>query len=441
MSEFKVSAREFRPQKFSDVISQKFTTDTLKNAIKSGKIAHAYLFCGPRGTGKTTLARIFAKALNCLNRKDGEWEPCNKCESCIEITAGGHPDIFELDAASNRGIDDVRAIQDAAKFYPLKGKYKFFIVDEVHMLTIQAFNALLKILEEPPAYLIFILATTNPEKIPQTITSRCQRFILSRFKIDEIIQSLKHVAKERKVKIDDESLFNIARLGDGALRDALGVFDMAISFCGDNIKYSELKEFLNLPDKDVYFKLSDYIVQADSKSLINYFNELINKGFDMQTFYTGLTEHFRNILIIKTSGNPDLLDETDLLKKNYQSHSEKFSIEQVLRLLKILFESEQRFKFSYNQKIFLESLLIELCRINEEVLDVNKLLGELTEMKKKTLKANSSGSVTKFSESSQLKDQAQQSNQHQTPSEPVQEDVLLKKLKDLFDVVEYKSIN
>lgn len=441
MSEFKVSAREFRPQKFSDVISQKFTTDTLKNAIKSGKIAHAYLFCGPRGTGKTTLARIFAKALNCLNRKDGEWEPCNKCESCIEITAGGHPDIFELDAASNRGIDDVRAIQDAAKFYPLKGKYKFFIVDEVHMLTIQAFNALLKILEEPPPYLIFILATTNPEKIPQTITSRCQRFILSRFKIDEIIQSLKHVAKERKVKIDDESLFNIARLGDGALRDALGVFDMAISFCGDSIKYSELKEFLNLPDKDVYFKLSDYIIQTDSKSLINYFNELINKGFDMQTFYTGLTEHFRNILIIKTSGNPDLLDETDLLKKNYQSHSEKFSTEQVLRLLKILFESEQRFKFSYNQKIFLEALLIELCRINEEVLDVNKLLGELTEMKKKTLKASSSGNVTKLSENSQPKEQVQQSNQHETPNEPAQEDVLLKKLKDLFDVVEYKSIN
>jgi DNA polymerase-3 subunit gamma/tau len=441
MSDFKVSAREFRPQKFSEVISQDFATKTLKNAIISNKIAHAYLFCGPRGTGKTTLARIFAKALNCQKRKEGEWEPCNKCESCIEITAGGHPDIFELDAASNRGIDDVRAIQDAAKFYPLKGKYKFFIVDEVHMLTIQAFNALLKILEEPPAYLIFILATTNPEKIPQTITSRCQRFILSRFKIDEIIQSLKHVAKERKVKVDDESLFNIARLGDGALRDALGVFDMAISFCGENIKYTELKEFLNLPDKDVYFKLSDYINKADSKSLVDYFNELISKGFDMQTFYTGLTEHFRNILILKSSGNIDLLDETDLIKKNYQSHSENFTTEQVLRLMKILFESEQRFKYSYNQKIFLEALLIELCRVNEEVVDVSKLLEGLNEIKKKTLKANNSGSVMKFSENSAPKEQVQQSNQQETPNQPPQEDVLLKKLKDLFDVVEYKSIN
>lgn len=355
----------------------------MKNAILSKKIAHSYLLSGPRGVGKTTIARIFAKAMNCTDLKDGE--PCNVCNSCVEITNGNHPDVFELDAASNRGIDDVRAVQDAAKFFPIKGKYKFFIVDEVHMLTTQAFNALLKILEEPPEYLIFILATTNPEKIPATIVSRCQRFPLQRIKIKEISDKIKEIAKEEKVKIDDESVFLIAKLGDGALRDAEGVFDMAVSFCGDNIKYSELKSFLNIPDKDIYFDMSEFIQNGDVKSILIYFNDLEEKGFDMQTFFNGITEHIRDLLIVKSTSNPELLDESDSFREKYLTASKSFSTDQLQRLLKILFESESRFRYSANQKILLETILAELCTVNRDVQDLSELISEISSLKKKSL--------------------------------------------------------
>lgn len=377
---YQVSARKYRPQRFEEVSSQEFVTETLRNAIVTDKIAHAYILSGPRGVGKTTIARIFAKALNCKNLKNGE--PCNECDSCIEITKGTHPDVFELDAASNRGIDDVRAIQDAAKFYPIKGKKKFFIVDEVHMLTGAAFNAMLKILEEPPEYLVFILATTNPEKVPQTILSRCQRFVLKRIKIEEIIESIKAIAKEEKIKVDDESLFLIAKLGDGALRDAQGIFDMAVSFCGDNIKFDELNKFLNLPDKETFFKISDFIQEGNSKEIILYFNSLIDQGFDLQTFYNGLLEHLRNLLIIISTKNIELLNESDVIRNRYMQSAEKYTEGQVLRLLKILFESEGRFKFSGNQKLLMESMLIELCRVNSEVKDLSEMIAVVNSLKK-----------------------------------------------------------
>jgi len=394
MTDYRVSALKYRPQIFSEVVSQEFVTKTLRNAKLNNKIAHSYLLSGPRGVGKTTIARIFAKSLNCVNSAEGE--PCNVCESCKEITKGIHPDIFELDAASNRGIDDVRAIQDAAKFYPIRAKYKFFIVDEVHMLTLQAFNALLKILEEPPEYLIFILATTNPEKIPQTIISRCQRFVLHKLKVNDIKLKIIEIAKDQKIKIDDDSLFMISKLGDGALRDALGIFDMAVSYFGNNINSESLKELLNLPDKEIYFKISQTIKNSDTKELLTQFYDLINQGFDLQTYFNGLIEHFRNILIVKSSGNKDLLDETDNIKKQYIEQSNEFTEGQVLRLLKILFESETRFKFSNNQNILLETILIELCRVNREVADISEIIDNMENLKKKTI--NIKGSKSEQSE-------------------------------------------
>lgn len=421
MAEYKVSALKYRPQTYGDVCSQEFVTQTLKNAKLTRKIAHSYLLSGPRGVGKTTIARIFAKALNCPNSKDGE--PCNKCESCLEITKSVHPDVFELDAASNRGIDDVRAIQDAAKYAPLKAKYKFFIVDEVHMLTLQAFNAMLKILEEPPEYLIFILATTNPEKIPQTILSRCQRFALHKLKIKEISDRLKMIADVEKIKIDEESLFLIAKLGDGALRDALGIFDMAISFCGNKIKYDELKNFLNLPDKEIYFNVSGYIKNENPKELLNYINFLQDQGFDLQTFYSGLTEHFRNILVIKTTGKPDLLDESDFIKKKYVEEAANFTLEQALRILKIIFDNETRYKYSSNQKILLESMLIEICRINKEIVDLAELIAGLEALKKK---------------SPDLGRMPIRINTANTEDKPKTESEIEKHLKELFDAEEFK---
>ncbi|MBS1518116.1 MAG: DNA polymerase III subunit gamma/tau [Bacteroidetes bacterium] len=479
MSNYKVSARKYRPQSFSEVTSQEFVTQTMKNAIISGKTAHSYLLSGPRGVGKTTIARIYAKAMNCTNLKNGE--PCNKCNSCEEITNGVHPDVFELDAASNRGIDDVRAIQDAAKFFPIKGKYKFFIVDEVHMLTQQAFNALLKILEEPPPYLIFILATTNPEKIPATIVSRCQRFPLQRIRINEISDKVREIAKEEKIKIDDESVFLIAKLGDGALRDALGVFDMAVSFCGENIKYNELKSFLNIPDKEIYFNFSEFIRNGDIKSILTYFNELEEKGFDMQTFFNGITEHLRDLLIVKSTSNPELLDESDSFREKYSSEAENFTTDQLQRLLKVMFETENRFRYSSNQKILLESILAELCTINRDVHDLSEIISDLTSLKKKSLTEESGEELNtektedeipvSGSHSSDTPEQEAKSTAAEIKSDkkirskkngkeslsdksgygdpdygdlksdkkPSKETEIIEKLKELFDVEEYKK--
>ncbi len=379
--DYKVTARKWRPRVFADVSSQEFITRTLKNAIKNNRISHSYLFSGPRGVGKTTVARILAKTLNCLNlQADGN--PCNVCESCKEIDNDNrnHPDVFEIDGASNRNIDDIRELKEKVKYGPIRSKYKIFIIDEVHMLTGASFNALLKTLEEPPAYVIFIFATTDANKVPLTILGRCQKYDFKRLTIDEIIDRIKHIAKEEKIKIDEESLFFIAKKGDGSMRDAQGLFDMAAAYCDNNITYEKLKLFFNLAEADVYFNITDKIKAKDAESLLKYFDDVVARGYDLQSFLDGLTEHYRNLLIAVSTNSADLIVESESIKQKYIENTSVFSQIEVVNSLKLLLQAEYTFKYSSNQRTLLEALLIELIKFTDTK-DIKHVLDELKSLK------------------------------------------------------------
>lgn len=380
-SGYRVTARKWRPKNFEEVTSQEFITKTLKNAIKNNRISHAYLFSGPRGVGKTTVARILAKSLNCLNPKtDGT--PCDVCESCKEINNDNrnHPDVFEIDGASNRNIEDVRELKEKVKYGPIRSKYKIFIIDEVHMLTGASFNALLKTLEEPPPYVVFIFATTSPEKVPLTILGRCQKFDFKRHTIEEIKARIKFIAENEKIKIDDESLFFIAKKGDGSMRDAQGLFDMSASFCDNEITFEKLKSFFNLAESDVYFTITDLIKAKDGNGLLNYFNGLMNKGYDMQSFLDGLTEHFRNLLVASSTNSVDLIVESDSVKSKYSGFINKFSEIEIINSLKLILQTEYTFKYSSNQRTLIEALLIELIKFTGTK-DISQIMEELRQIK------------------------------------------------------------
>lgn len=379
--EYKVTARKYRPQTFEDVSSQEFITRTLKNAIIHNRISHAYLFCGPRGVGKTTCARLLAKSLNCKNRKpDGN--PCNNCDSCKEISNDNrnHPDVFEIDGASNRNIEDVRELKEKVKYGPIRSKYKIFIIDEVHMLTGASFNALLKTLEEPPAYIVFIFATTSAEKVPLTILGRCQRFDFKRLTIDEIKTRIKIIAEEEKVKVDDESLFFIAKKGDGSMRDSQGLFDMASAYCENDISFEKLKEFFNLTESDVYFNITGFIKAKDSGGVYNYFAELMNKGYELQFFLDGLAEHYRNLMIARSTNSSELIMEAENVKEKYLSEKEKFSEIELMNSMKLILQTESIFKYSSNQRILIEALLLELIKFTDTK-ELSNLIKELRENK------------------------------------------------------------
>ena len=321
-SSYIVSARKYRPMSFDTVIGQHALTTTLKNAIASGRLAHAYLFCGPRGVGKTTCARIFAKTINCMSPLPSG-EPCNECESCKAFNEQRSFNIHELDAASNNSVEDIRSLIEQVKIPPQVGKYKVFIIDEVHMLSQQAFNAFLKTLEEPPRHAIFILATTEKQKILPTILSRCQIYDFNRMDIADIVKHLKNIAEKEHIEVEDEALNIIAQKADGGMRDALSIFDQVSSFSNGHITYKKVIEDLNVLDYEYYFKLTDLFLAGDIPMSLLTFNEITEKGFDGQSFIGGLAEHFRNLLVSRDAVTLPLLEVADNIKQRYNEQAKR----------------------------------------------------------------------------------------------------------------------
>ncbi|MGB5848342.1 MAG: DNA polymerase III subunit gamma/tau [Ignavibacteriaceae bacterium] len=369
-----VTARKWRPQLFEDVVGQEHITETLKNAIKNNRIAHAYLFTGPRGVGKTTTARIFAKAINCENPAIAE--PCNKCNMCLDIQNLQSMDIIEIDGASNRGIDEIRTLRESVKYAPTRGKYKIYIIDEVHMLTKESFNAFLKTLEEPPENTIFVFATTDVHKVPLTIISRCQRFDFRRIQMDTIKETLAKIAKAEKIKIDDKTLTIIAKKADGALRDAESYFDQIVSFCGDDINSEIVAKMLNLIGDEVYFKISDSILNKEFKTVFEVTNIIYENGWDFIDFINGLVEHFRNIMTIILTENTLLIETADIYKDRYLNYLGQFSKGDLLRTMNYLNKIQQELRFSQNQKLKIEIALTHLIGL-EKSQTMTELISQL----------------------------------------------------------------
>lgn len=366
MSEFIVSARKYRPTTFSSVIGQPVITTTLKSAIARNQLAHAYLFCGPRGVGKTTCARIFAKTINCLSpTKDGE--ACNECSSCQQFNSGRSLNIRELDAASNNSVDDIRELIEQVQLAPIDSRYKVFIIDEVHMLSQAAFNAFLKTLEEPPSYAIFILATTEKHKILPTILSRCQVFDFNRIRVDDTIAFLKEIATKEGVTFDDESLNVIAMKADGAMRDALSTFDQVVSYSEGKIEYQKTTEVLNLLDVNYFFRITEAIGLGDYGIALQVFDEIVAKGFDMGQFLDGLQTHLRNLLLATDLQTAKMLDVGETFAGIYMQKAAAANPALLTRALMITTDAQANFRTSANQRLHIEVLLITLCKLKESV--------------------------------------------------------------------------
>ncbi len=360
---YQVTARKWRPQKFEDVVGQEHITATLKNAIKTNRIAHAYIFTGPRGVGKTTTARILAKALNCENPHNAE--PCNECAMCKTINDSQTMDIIEIDGASNRGIDEIRTLRESVKYAPTRGKYKIYIIDEVHMLTKESFNAFLKTLEEPPAHTIFVFATTDIHKVPLTIISRCQRFDFRRIQLDTIKKTLSEIAKAENISIDDKTLTLISKKADGALRDAQSLFDQVISFCGDKIDSETVSKMLNLIDDDLFFTISDAILQKDFNVVFQTTDKIYQNGWDFIDFTDGLLEHFRNILTVILTERTELVETAEVYRTKYANYIQTFSKGDLLRILNYLSKLQQELRYSNNQKLKIEIALTNLVGLEK----------------------------------------------------------------------------
>lgn len=364
MEEYIVSARKYRPLTFDSVVGQTSLTTTLKNAVKSGKLAHAYLFCGPRGVGKTTCARIFAKAINCQNpTSDGE--ACNECESCKAFNEQRSYNIFELDAASNNSVEHIKSLMEQTRIPPQVGRYKVFIIDEVHMLSTAAFNAFLKTLEEPPAHVIFILATTEKHKILPTILSRCQIYDFERMTINGTINHLKYVANKEGITFEEQALAVIAEKADGGMRDALSIFDQAASFCQGNITYAKVIEDLNVLDLENYFKIVDYSLKNKVSDIMLLLNSVINKGFDGGLLIGGLAKHVRNVLMAKDEATLPLLEVSDEMKARYKAQAAACPTQFLYKALKLMNKCDINYRQSGNKRLLVELTLIEVAQITQ----------------------------------------------------------------------------
>ncbi len=376
MENFIVSARKYRPATFISVVGQNHITSTLRNAISRGQLAHAYLFCGPRGVGKTTCARIFAKAINCMN-PGPDSEACGGCESCRSFDEGRSFNIHELDAASNNSVDDIRNLTDQVRIPPQIGRYSVYIIDEVHMLSAQAFNAFLKTLEEPPAHAVFILATTEKHKIIPTILSRCQIFDFNRIKVEDSVGYMKHIAGEEGVTFDEESLNLIARKADGGMRDALSMFDKAVSFCGNDLKYKEVAQSLNILDYDTYFDAVETILAGDYGEALLMFDRVLAQGFSGQIFMSGLSSHLRDLLVARNPQTAQLLDVTKPLLEHYQTQAKRCSAEFLFEGIAMLTDLDAKIRIATNQRLLVELALMKLCNLASAGTDQKKKSDDL----------------------------------------------------------------
>jgi len=374
-----VTARKYRPSLFKEVVAQEHVTETLKNAIRLERLAHAYLFSGPRGVGKTTAARILAKAINCETpreeREDGA-EPCCECDSCESFEAGRSLNVFEMDAASNNKVDDIRELREKVRIPPQGEQKKVYILDEVHMLSKQAFNALLKTLEEPPAHALFIFATTEPHKVLPTILSRCQRFDFRRIPVPEIVDRLRDVCEVEGVEADEESLMLLARKGNGALRDALSAFDQALSLCGKTLEYGELTQALGVVDQDLFFKLTDHVATNDTAGMLKLVRHVVRSGYDLQEVLVGLAEHLRNLLVAHSLGGDALEEVAESTREQYAEEAERFDEPDLLRLLTMTNDAEDDIKQSPQPRLSLETTLLKMAQLRRSA-DLRKVLDKI----------------------------------------------------------------
>lgn len=422
-----VLSRKYRPQKFDEVIGQKHVTQTLQNALKSERLSHAYILSGPRGVGKTTTARILAKSLNCT---EGEIaEPCGTCEICKEITEGRSLDVLEIDGATYRGIDKIRDdLQDYLRHPPMKSEYKVVIIDEVHMLTKEAFNALLKTLEEPPPNVVFIFATTQPNKVPPTILSRCQRFDFKRIPSADIIEALKEISAKESIKIDENSLILISRKADGGMRDALSLLDQVISFSNGDIEYNSIVSMLGVVKEEVFFSITDLATTGNSEAAMNLVEDLMSQGHDPQTLVMGLLEHLRSLLIVHTSQSADLLESTKSIKELYLTKKDDLTTSEIQRTLKMAQDTLSEFSKSVMPRMLFEMLMINICNMDKSI-EIESILNELgysTEQKddaqedadgknSESLKSKESNEVT--SDTSPAADPVKRENKNESRNE------------------------